>query len=322
MKKIITQVSAAAKHLLGVFVFMMMTYSLAAQVYWAGTISTDWNNAGNWLDGNIPTASDEVLILNGVPRMPEVLSGTATAQLVYVQSGATLTIMAAGILDIKGATGYPLGCFFIEGTVTNHGRVTLGQTATPGDYGLVNEGTFLNSAGGTFLAERFNNIAVWNRGSAAVLTNAGSLTANLGDLGSGANIYNEGTIHNNVGGEIKTDKNRGAGLNNRPGATVTNAGRMLFGLVGGNSVSIFNFSHFENRQSGVITIINSDAGIFNTTSGSNSVFINEGRISIGVEAKTNSPGIINEGFSGESITFENRAGGVIELGDTRVGIHN
>lgn len=60
---------------------------------WTGSVSTDWNTAGNWSGNAVPTATDSALIPAGPANMP-VLGAAATVARIEVQSGATLTLGA------------------------------------------------------------------------------------------------------------------------------------------------------------------------------------------------------------------------------------
>lgn len=68
---------------------------------WTGTISTDWNTAGNWC-GGIPTATTDVVINSGTPNDPLINTGAvATCNNLSIGAGASLSI-AANTLNMKG----------------------------------------------------------------------------------------------------------------------------------------------------------------------------------------------------------------------------
>ncbi|MCC2547637.1 T9SS type A sorting domain-containing protein [Hymenobacter sp. BT175] len=67
---------------------------------WTGNVSADWFTAGNWSDG-VPTAMLDATIPGGRPNMPAVASGTASAKVLTINSGATLNL-TGGTLDVKG----------------------------------------------------------------------------------------------------------------------------------------------------------------------------------------------------------------------------
>ncbi len=80
-----------------------------SSVKWTGSVSTDWNTAGNWtyLKGAaktptplVPRATDDVLIPSGVSRYP-VINGNASMRSITTQPGASLTIQS-GTIDVYG----------------------------------------------------------------------------------------------------------------------------------------------------------------------------------------------------------------------------
>ena len=69
---------------------------------WTGTLSTDWNTAGNWVGNAVPTTScPDVTILSGVPYQPILTSATAAIQNLYINSGATLTINGGSLTNCR-----------------------------------------------------------------------------------------------------------------------------------------------------------------------------------------------------------------------------
>lgn len=70
---------------------------------WTGAVSTDWNTAGNWAGGIVPTASDNVVIPN-VPNKP-IISGNIVghANTLKIESGTTLTVKSGNSIVVTGA---------------------------------------------------------------------------------------------------------------------------------------------------------------------------------------------------------------------------
>ncbi|MET0637135.1 MAG: hypothetical protein ABWZ25_13985 [Chitinophagaceae bacterium] len=75
--------------------------TIAVPGTWTGAVSNDWNTAGNWLCGAIPTATTNVIIPGSRDYYPLLNSGIGTIQDVLIDSGASLTIMEA-TLQIGG----------------------------------------------------------------------------------------------------------------------------------------------------------------------------------------------------------------------------
>lgn len=72
-----------------------MAYSLTDKITWKGGVSgseTKWEVAGNWLAGNVPLFSDDVLIPGGLTYYPSLTaSSNATAKSIEIESGASIT---------------------------------------------------------------------------------------------------------------------------------------------------------------------------------------------------------------------------------------
>lgn len=88
-------------------------------VKWTGAVSSDWNAAGNWHTGAVPTATDEVVILRPVygGYMP-VLTGNASVKSLSHSREATLTLAPGAKLTAQGATN-------LEGTTSGTGTLAL-----------------------------------------------------------------------------------------------------------------------------------------------------------------------------------------------------
>jgi hypothetical protein len=287
---------------------------------WTGCVSTNWATPGNWQDGTVPTAADEVLIPD-VANDPVIMSATAAlAQSIMVEANAALTIAAMGSLTIEGATGSPSAGMYNLGTVTNNGQVNIGLSISPGEYGLVNEGMFSNEVGSELSIDRTDNIGLWNKGG--TFANAGEITTGAVAGTSWSGIYNEGVFQNN-GGEIEIDRAGGAAVHNLSNGSVTNSGKIILGKTALSNAGIYNFGQFENLADGEIEVDRTNSGIFNNTESSiSSSFTNEGKIAIGQIASIGGPGIYNAAFGGASVSFENKTGGEILLDRSNSGIHN
>ena len=81
---------------------------------WLGTISTDWNVAGNWC-GGVPTASTNVLIPSGATV--NIQTANAVANSVTISSGASLVMTGTYNLTITAG-----------GTFTNNGTYTASSS--------------------------------------------------------------------------------------------------------------------------------------------------------------------------------------------------
>ena len=118
---------------------------LFSQTTWTGSVNTDWNTAANWSAG-VPTSTTDATIAN-VTIKPIINVADAVAKSVGVNSGATLTIAAAGVLSINGSVQNGIGN---NGTVNNNGTIIIGSISSGGNYGIVNVSTFNNNVGGYY----------------------------------------------------------------------------------------------------------------------------------------------------------------------------
>ncbi len=91
--------------------------------YWSGNVSTDWNVAGNWASGHIPTAMDNIIIPAGVSNMPVVSNASAVANKLSIQPSATLRVDS--VLQLNSDLN-------MLGTLTGNGTVkTYSTSVTP-----------------------------------------------------------------------------------------------------------------------------------------------------------------------------------------------
>ncbi|MCF8464753.1 MAG: lamin tail domain-containing protein [Flavobacteriales bacterium] len=97
---------------------------------WNGSISADWNVAGNWGPcPGVPTNTDNVIIPNVVTQpIISAASPAATCQNLTVNAGADLTINASRFLNVWGNVVNNGTAAFGAGTLTMEGTGTLTLT--------------------------------------------------------------------------------------------------------------------------------------------------------------------------------------------------
>ena len=69
---------------------------------WTGDVSADWHNINNWCSRVVPSPTTKVEIPAGLTRYP-IISAPATAKLIIVNSGASLTVTNTGKLSVYGS---------------------------------------------------------------------------------------------------------------------------------------------------------------------------------------------------------------------------
>lgn len=89
---------------------------------WIGSVSTDWANGANWCTGIAPTSATDVTIKSGAVRMPEVIT-TGSCRSLIIESGASVTTMLAGTLNVAGN-------ITSNGTMTNNGTTNFNGTSS------------------------------------------------------------------------------------------------------------------------------------------------------------------------------------------------
>ncbi len=110
-----------------------------ATVTWNGSISNDWNTAGNWSPAVVPTSGDTVVIPNGVGiTFQPVLFSNVTVAGLTIDSGSTLTLSGFNL----SVTPLGPGSFINDGTVVLEGNevVTLTMDSTHGTFEYVGDG--------------------------------------------------------------------------------------------------------------------------------------------------------------------------------------
>lgn len=106
--------------------------------YWTGAISSDWNNAGNWSNGLVPTEPMSILIPEGYIN-PLIINNDKTSPAICanltIESGAVLTIAANKALTVNGDLDNN-GTIYIESTVSGDGSLLLGSISGTGTYNV------------------------------------------------------------------------------------------------------------------------------------------------------------------------------------------
>ena len=188
-------------------------YVIGIHNLWTGEVSTDWNDANNWSDGNIPSVSCPDVVIPQVPsnNYPVLASGTATINNLQIKSNASLMVNGTGIFQVAGnvtnAGVFDATAATIDFNGTSSAQVTDGNTfknntiqnlivsnanglsvaATPGD-------TMKISGSLTFGDPN----AKINTGNNVTLLSTASATANVGVLNTGNSITGSVTVERYV----------------------------------------------------------------------------------------------------------------------------
>ena len=135
-----------------IFITLIVVFGLSgfSQVTWAGGHNTsEWGAGDNWSGGNVPTATDDVIIPNNITNQPWIASTiSAVAKSInltytsgdegYLQITGTLTVsgdITIGVnMEFKvnpGGTATYLGEITVNGTLTVNGTMELGSVYNP-----------------------------------------------------------------------------------------------------------------------------------------------------------------------------------------------
>ena len=75
----------------------------SANAVWLGSISSDWNTAGNWCSGSVPSATTDVTIPSSPADQPVIGSAGGSCKNLTIASNSMLTISGANTLDVHGS---------------------------------------------------------------------------------------------------------------------------------------------------------------------------------------------------------------------------
>ncbi|MBS0027750.1 T9SS type A sorting domain-containing protein [Chitinophaga sp. 22321] len=139
---------------------------------WTGAVSTSWYVTGNWSSAAVPVSTTNVTIPTGLTNYPLINTGTAIANNITIQTGATVTVSSA-ILRIGGV-------------ISNTGTFT----ATAGTIELNGAGAQTIPAA-TFATNTLSNLIVNNTSGVSLggtLNISGILKITVGQLTTGGNL--------------------------------------------------------------------------------------------------------------------------------------
>jgi len=173
-----------------------------ATITWTGAVGNgSFATPGNWQGGNVPGASDDVVIGDAAGLV--FVTQSATLNTVSVAAGTLLGISSGNTVDLigNGMLSTPFGDFTIPGygTSVNAGTIalianaTLEVSGTLANSGMINENgsgngsQMLIGASGAFLSG----------GGSVVLTDAGNAAAGITGLAANAPFYN---VDNTISG--------------------------------------------------------------------------------------------------------------------------
>ena len=200
-------------------------------INWTGLISTDWNNPCNWTPAWVPDATNSAVVIDLKTNQPTISGTVPSVKLIYVNSGATLTVASGGTLNASSTTAVLTlqgGNLINDGTINLSGGgsstgLAIGATASITNRGTITTNnlfgaslqfgnlTFTNESTGIFNGDfKANNNILTLTNSGTINYAGGTYALSLGSAGS--SVINSGTI----------SVTAGSGISNPSGSTITN----------------------------------------------------------------------------------------------------
>ncbi len=200
----------SGSNLTGLAAFLTPGPIIPTGLVWTGATNTDWGTASNWAPAQVPTATDNVTILD-VTNDP-VVSGNQLANGLTLASGAVLTLADASVLSVSGNITNNSATVTFAGNGT--GSVTLAGTAAQTISGTLT--TFPNLTTSSAAATNFGGPVAIRRGLTvrnSLVTNGQTLTLLSSAAGTAYIVSSGGTITGNVTVQryIDPSLNSGAG---------------------------------------------------------------------------------------------------------------
>jgi len=255
----------------------------ALVTYNGGGAAGVWNDAANWDSGAVPTAADDVVISGSSNSV--TLSITATVQSVEIKSGATLTIAAAGILNLGnddgGGTNGALDLDSTSGEVINNGTINVTNAA---ENGIHVKGTLTN-----------NGIISVDGGINGIYSTAGGTIDNAGMITvTNATLYYIQVDDGTTGGVLLT-------------STFNNTGTVTVNMTtpdDDDGIYVNDGSTFNNNAAGVVNV-NNDGGDDGIRLADSSTFKNNAGGTVNYTFTSASTGTSNAISTGTSSLFDN-----------------
>ncbi|MEO8199826.1 MAG: hypothetical protein ABI679_04820, partial [Gemmatimonadota bacterium] len=158
---------------------------------WTGAVSTDWNTAGNWSTGSVPTGTDDVTVPN-VANQP-LVGATSQVHDLSISTGAVLTIGAGlqltvnGNLALSGTVTCPNCNLSVVGSATTQTGSTLapsvfsiaGALSVSGTYAVSNNTLFTGTNQQIPAGLTYTNISVSGTAALTGRTSAGTHSVNI-----------------------------------------------------------------------------------------------------------------------------------------------
>lgn len=168
----------------------LITGELSLGTVWTGALSTNWFTGGNWSTTTVPVSNTNVTIPSGLVNYPLVGTGTANANNITIQTGATVTVTNA-TLQLGGVISGPGTIIATTGTIVLNGNAA--QVIPVGVFSSKTlQNLTINNTAGVTLMDTLNISGIlkpttgqFNTGGLLTLLSSATATALIDGSGAG-----------------------------------------------------------------------------------------------------------------------------------------
>ncbi len=217
-------------------------------IFWTGSVSSDWNNPLNWNTYSVPTANSIVTISGNRPHYPAVYPGDIEISILVLNAGGQMNLVPGADLTVRSSV-------IINGGVLNVSSVAgFSPLMYVGGNFVKNSGAFIAGAGKVIL----NGIAPQN--------NNGMLTFNDLEIDNNSTV----TLYNPVSVKGVVSVKTGSTLVTNNMLTIESGGSLMHGQDtpggrGGNVVGNVAIKRTGSSQLQVFNYWSSPAGNINVS---------------------------------------------------------
>jgi hypothetical protein len=234
------------------------------------------------------------------------IGATASVGQGGLQNYASFSNVVGGTIQIDRSTETGLSNAG-GGRFVNSARITIGASASVGQYGLENYASFSNVVGGSILIDRSTNTGLWNTGSSSFVNSSSIIIGASASVGS-TGLYNGGSFSNVVGGTIQIDRSTSVGLYSS--YRFVNSASITIGAsasVGTTAVQNDYSAIFDNSGCSALLNVVANAVI---TNGSSATFTNTGTLIENASGTSNISfnGGVVQNLNGGSFTITTNSG--------------
>ena len=171
---------------------------------WTGCQNSDWLNTDNWVESQVPDATDDVLLTDHGSNHPQINSMVNVASILVGES-SILNITSSGDLNCLGSSENSLSIF---GDIINNGFIRISNN--PANTGIDCHGSLTNNTliiikecqigiknEGSFSVNEFGNLLIDDTGTDGIVNNGIFSSTGQITFGSFAALGGNAVVNNN-----------------------------------------------------------------------------------------------------------------------------